>query len=84
MNHLAAQLKPLPDTTLAEARAAVLQAAEDARAALPAHHPAMLADAQAWADQDARNEALARAWFHQCGGITQDEIARLVDTWPGH
>ena len=35
----------------------------------------------AWADPDARDEALARAWFLHRGGTSQQEIDQLVAEW---
>jgi len=46
------------------ARYAITQAADDARHALPAAHPARLHAYTHQASPDAADEALARAWFH--------------------
>ena len=70
-----------PEPIGALARFAITEAAADARKALPEDHPARLADALPWADPDARDEAIARAWFHQCGGTSQQEIDQLVAEW---
>lgn len=53
------------------ARFAVAEAAREGRRSLPATHPAKAIDALPHTSPDARDEAIARAWFRHLAGLKE-------------